>query len=93
MSDTPDYLNYNDDGTCDITLVRPALVNGVEQSKMRMREATVDDQILHDEMDGSDAKREVAMFANLLEISPDDIRRLPLKSYQRLQEAYAGFLN
>ncbi|RKR02583.1 tail assembly chaperone E/41/14-like protein [Kushneria sinocarnis] len=93
QQETPDYLEYADDGShVVITLVRPASIAGVEQSALQMREPTVEDQIVASEMKGSDATREVAMFANLCEVSPDDIRRLPMKSFRRVQEAYAGFL-
>lgn len=91
---TPEYLSYDPQGFCDITLDRPVtLASGVEQSAMRMREPTVEDQITQDEMKGSEATKEVATMANLCEVAPDDIRRLPLKSYLRLQEAYRGFLH
>ncbi|QTP60937.1 phage tail assembly protein [Billgrantia antri] len=92
--ETPDYLSYDEQGHCDITLARPiTLDNGVTQGTLRMREPTVEDQIVHDEMKGSDAVREVTMFANLCEVAPSDIRKLNLKSYKRLQEAYGGFLD
>lgn len=92
-SATPAYLKYID-GKCEIELSRPVtLANGIEQKTLSMREPTVEDQIVHDEMKGSDAVREVTMFSNLCEISPDDIRKLSLKSYQRLQKAYSGFLD
>lgn len=93
MSDK-DYLRYTGTGHCDITLAGAVtLESGVTQECLRMREPTVEDQILHDEMKGSDALREVTMFANLCEIAPADIRKLSLKSYRRAQEAYAGFLD
>lgn len=90
----PDYLTYGDSGECKITLTSVlTLVTSVTVSELTMREPTVDDQIVHDEMRGSDALREVTMFANLCEIAPDDIRKLSLKNYRRLQEAYQGFLD
>lgn len=93
-NDNPEYLAYNEQGHCDITLATPVhLENGLDQGSLRMREPTVDDQIVHDEMKGSDALREVTMFANLCEVSPADIRKLSLKSYRRVQEAYGGFLD
>ncbi len=64
MQDTPDYLDYNAQGYCDITMDRPVtLSKGIEQEHIRMREPTVDDQILHDEMKGSQAVKEVATMA------------------------------
>ena len=92
-SETPTYLSYTD-GHCDVELARSiTLASGIEQSTLRMREPTVEDQIVHDEMKGSDAIREVTMFANLGEVAPEDIRKLSMKSYQRVQQAYAGFLD
>ncbi|MDR5887570.1 phage tail assembly protein [Vreelandella janggokensis] len=92
-ANTPDYLAYDDSGFCSITLNRPVtLASGSEANTLRMREPTVDDQIVSDEMKGSDGIREVTLFANLCEIAPDDIRRLKLKDYKRVQEAYSGFL-
>jgi len=90
---TPDYLAYSEAGHCDITLPRPVQLSGVEQTTLRMREPTVEDQIVASELRGSDAHKEVTMFANLCEISPDDIRRMPMKAWRRLQEAYQGFLD
>lgn len=88
-----DYLTYGDSGECKIDLIGGlTMVSGVTVSSLTMREPTVEDQIVHDEMKGSDALREVTMFANLCEVAPDDIRKLSLKNYRRLQEAYAGFL-
>ena len=93
-SSTPDYLTYDAAGHCDITLERPVtLSSGIEQSVMRMREPTVNDQILQEDMQGNDAIKEVTTMAHLCEVAPDDIRRLPLRSYRRLQEAYQGFLS
>lgn len=90
---TPDYLAYGDSGDCLIELSKPlALSSGADVAHLTMREPTVEDQIVHDELRGSDAVREVTMFANLCEVAPDDVRKLTLKNYRRLQEAYQGFL-
>lgn len=90
---TPEYLTYSADGHCDIELDRMvALASGVEVGALRMREPTVEDQVRHDEAKGSEAAKEIATMAHLCEMSPEDIKRLPLKSYKRLQEAYQGFL-
>jgi len=91
--DIPDYLSYSGDGYCDISLDRQVtLGNGVEVGAIRMREPTVDDQVRHADAKGSEATKEIATMAHLTEMSPEDIKRLPLKSYKRLQEAYEGFL-
>lgn len=78
-------------GFADITLSRPATFNGVEQPKLRMREPTVADMEAAQETKGSDAAREIHAMANLCDVAPDDIRKLPIRDYSRLQAAYTGF--
>lgn len=90
----PDYLKFNNEtGHCDITLSRPLDVSGVKIAVLRMREPTVADQEIASDLPGTDASREIATFANLCEQSPDDIRKLPLKDYKRLQAAYVNFID
>lgn len=89
----PEYLKHNDDGSVDITLSKPAEFGGVKTSTVRMREPTVGDQEVASEMSGSDASREIAIFANLCDLAPDDIRKMPLRDYKRLQTAYLGFMD
>ena len=94
MAKLPDYLKFNHEtGHCDITLSRPLKIAGVDVTVLRMREPTVADQEIASDMGGSDAAREIQTFANLCEQSPDDIRRLPLKDYKRLQAAYVNFID
>lgn len=94
MAKLPDYLKFNNEtGHCDITLSRPLNIAGTAVSVLRMREPTVADQEIASDMGGSDAAREIQTFANLCEQAPDDIRRLPLKDYKRLQSAYISFLD
>lgn len=89
----PDWLNFKDNGIVDITLSRPADIAGAKVSVVRMREPTVGDQELASEMTGSEATREITVLANLCELAPDDIRKLPMRDYKRLQTAYLGFLD
>lgn len=94
MAKLPDYLKFNNEtGHCDITLSRPLKIAGVDVSVLRMREPTVADQEIASDMGGTDAAREIQTFANLCEQTPDDIRRLPLKDYKRLQAAYVNFID
>ncbi|MDT9105755.1 phage tail assembly protein, partial [Escherichia coli] len=86
-----DWLNINDDGSATITLSRPLEVNGARLATLTMREPTVDDQLVTSDMKGSEAVKEVSFFANLCEVEPAAIRRLPIRDYVRLQAAYAGF--
>ncbi len=89
----PEWLKQNDDGSADVTLSRPADIGGTKSSTVRMREPTVADQEVASEMSGSDAAREITTFANLCGLAPDDIRKLPLRDYKRLQTAYLGFID
>lgn len=89
----PDYLKHNDDGSVDITLSKPADIAGVKISVVRMREPTVGDQEVASERSGSDASREISAFADLCELAPDDIRKLPARDWKRLQTAYLTFID
>lgn len=46
-----------------------------------------------DKAKGSDAEKEIAMFANLCEELPETIESLDMADYQQLQETYRGFLS
>ncbi|NKD55859.1 MULTISPECIES: phage tail assembly protein [unclassified Haematospirillum] len=77
--------------TTDIVLDRPLMVDGTEIMTVRMREPTVQDQIAASEVKGSPARQEIAMIANLCEITPDMVRQLSLRDYKKLQQAFLGF--
>jgi hypothetical protein len=82
-----------DAGFVDVELSRPMVIDGAQVKALRMREPTVADQLASEEMKGSDSAKEIAMLANLCEVSPDDIKRLTLKDYKKLQGAFLGFLD
>lgn len=81
-----------DAGFVDVELSRPMDIDGAKITKLRMREPTVADQLASEEFKGGEAAKEIAMLANLCEIAPDDIKRLTLKDYKRLQAAFLGFI-
>lgn len=89
----PTWLKVNADGSVTVTLSRPIEIDGANVSALTMREPTVDDQLIAAEVKGSEAIREVAFFANLCTVAPDDIKKLPVRNYARLQAAYAGFID
>lgn len=76
MSDRPDYITENEDGSVAITLL-----NG---RTLTMREPTVEDQLA---TKGSDAEREITLVANLCALSPTEVKSLSLKNYRRVQAA------
>jgi hypothetical protein len=80
-------------GYNDITLSRPASVGGAQVSSIRMREPIVADQENYQDAGRTEAAREITTFANLCEIAPDDIRKLPLRDYARLQASFTLFTN
>jgi formylmethanofuran dehydrogenase subunit D len=78
-------------GYVDVELSRPLKIDGTEVTKLRVREPTVEDQITVQEMKASEAVKDITMMANLCEISPADIKKLTLRDYKKVQEAFLGF--
>lgn len=67
-------------------------IDGATVMEVMMREPTVADQLAAAEIKGSDARKEVNLIANLCELTPDDIGRLSIRDYGKLQDAYADFI-
>lgn len=78
-------------GYADITLSRAIKLNGAEVAVLRMREPTVRDVETFQDAKGNEATREIVSFANLCEITPDEVRSLPMRDYARVQAAFALF--
>jgi hypothetical protein len=76
----------------DIALKFPLSIDGHAVKTVRMRRPTVADMLAADKTKGSDAEKEVKLFANLAELTPDDIGRLDMSDYAQLREAWASFL-
>ncbi len=89
----PEFLKENADGSIDITLTRSMDIDGLKVETLRMREPTVNDQLVMDASKGSDVEKEISMFANLCQIAKEDIKKLTLKNYQRVQKAFSSFIN
>jgi hypothetical protein len=62
-------------------------------SALTLRRPKVRDMLASDKTKGSDAEKEIALFANLCEVAPADIESLDMADYQALQKAYQGFLS
>lgn len=88
----PEWLSEGE-GFADVTLSRPLNMGGTQVSVLRLREPTVNDQRTADAHKGGDAEREIAMMANLCEVTPADIGALSLRDYKRLQVAFTGFID
>lgn len=87
----PDYIKEVAEGY-EITLSRPLDMSGAKVAVVTMREPLVSDQETADIMEGGDATREIHQFANLIGAAPDDIRKMGLRDYKKLQTAYLAFL-
>lgn len=77
MSELPDFIKEATDGGVSITLL-----NG---RQIAMREPTVEDQLAVAK--GSDAEREIALVANLCDLTPSEVKSLSLRNYRRVQAA------
>lgn len=82
-----------DEGRVAIKLSKAVDIDGAQIQVLNMREPTVADQLLVEEMKGSEAAKEVMLFANLCEWSPEDIKRLSLRDYKEVQQAFSGFID
>lgn len=80
-----------DDGFVDIELSRPIEIDGAQVSVLRMREPTVADQLAAEGMSGTEGQKEVALVANLCQVTPEDIKRLTVRDYRAVQRAVVGF--
>lgn len=88
---TPDYIELGD-GFAHVTLKGAVEIDGTKVGKLTMREPTVGDQLAMDAHKGTDAQKEIQLFANLCEQTPATIQALKLADYRRLQEAFRLFL-
>lgn len=87
----PDYIKLSE-GKAEVTLSRPLEIDGAKVHVLTMREPTVDDQIAAEKM-GTGGEADRAYMANLCMVTPDDIGRLPLRDFKRLQEAFGFFID
>jgi hypothetical protein len=90
-NELPDYLSEGD-GYIDITLRREVVVGGVKTTKLRMREPSLNDQLVMEATKGSDAIKEATLVANLCDITLEDAKSLKLHDYKRVQEALGNLI-
>ncbi|MBF0445094.1 MAG: phage tail assembly protein [Magnetococcales bacterium] len=75
-----------------INLEYPIVVHGVELKSLTMRRPKVRDQLAV-ETAGVESERELTLFANLCDQTPETIKDLDLKDYAALQKLFTGFLS
>ena len=76
-----------------IKLTHPIEADGGTVSALQLRRPRVRDMLAADKTAGSEAEKEVQMFASLCEVTPGVIEALDLTDYMTLQETYRGFLS
>ena len=74
-----------------IKLTHPITINGAPCAALSMRRPKVKDMRLARRGTEDAGDQEVALFANLCEVTPDDIDALDLADYGKLQEVFRGF--
>lgn len=88
----PDFIDMSQPGWAVITLSRPATIAGAQVHQIAMREPTVDDQLAAEKL-GEGGQADKMYMANLCQLAPEDIGRLPLRDFKRLQTAFIFFLD
>ena len=76
-----------------IKLKHGITISGANVKTVTMRAPTVADTLAAEKLGGSDAEKELAIFANLCELSPADLQGMLLSDYKKLQEAWRGFFD
>jgi len=76
-----------------IKLDYPVTIDSGEISELNLRRPKVKDMRDAEKAGTGDADRELALFARLTGLNPEDLEQLDLKDYQKLQKEYSGFLS
>ncbi len=72
-----------------IKLATPIEINGVKTDTIVLREPTVGDSLDVQKLaPNDDDQREVLMLARLADISPEDLKRMGMKDFRRMQKGY-----
>lgn len=76
-----------------IELKHPITLNGIEVSQLNLRRPKVRDVRAADKAGSTDSEREIWLFANLCEATPEAIEELDMADYLQVQRAYQDFLS
>jgi len=74
-----------------IKLQYPITIDGAEYAELTMRRSKVKDRLAVSAMKGGDEEKEITLFANLCEVSPEVIKELDEVDYTNVQKVYMGF--
>lgn len=75
-----------------IELTHSLEIDGAKVSVIQLRRPKVRDMLSVEKSVDNDAEKEIQLFANLSELSPDNLLELDMADYAKLQKAYQDFL-
>lgn len=76
-----------------IDLTHPIDIDGTKVSVLRLRRPKVRDMLSVEKSVDNDAEKEIQLFANLCELTPENLLDLDMADYSKLQKAYQDFLS
>jgi hypothetical protein len=79
--------------TTEIKLDHPLTIDGTAVGSLTLRRPKVKDQRNAEKAAGDQGGQELALFAALTGINPEDLEELDMKDYRKLQDAYTDFLS
>jgi hypothetical protein len=84
------YLKLDASGeTVHITLSKPLQINGVRQKTLHMRTPTIGDvRAAQKQGQGDKEEEEFLLFASLMDCGIDDIHRISVRDYKRVNDGY-----
>ncbi|MGB0503597.1 MAG: phage tail assembly protein [Thalassolituus sp.] len=76
-----------------IELTHPIDIDGIKVSVLQLRRPKVRDMLSVEKSVDNDAEKEIQLFANLCELTPENLLDLDMADYSKLQKAYQDFLS
>jgi hypothetical protein len=76
-----------------IELTHPIDIDGTKVSVLQLRRPKVRDMLGVEKSVDNDAEKEIQLFANLCELTPENLLDLDMADYSKLQKAYQDFLS
>ena len=76
-----------------IKIKYPINVDGVKVKSLKLRRPKVRDMLSVESGQITDAEKEINLFANLCEVTPEALMELDMSDYAKLQKAYQDFLS
>ncbi|WP_027853038.1 phage tail assembly protein [Marinobacterium litorale] len=77
----------------EVELQHPISVDGAQVKILRLRRPKVRDMLGVEQGARNDAEKEIQLFANLCEVTSEQLLDLDMADYAKLQKAYQDFLS